>query len=141
LDSKLDEFSNFYFYYEYIIDKYIDFLSKINLSKLLENEIYIFDYITEMLVDKNSIPDKEKLEEIRNYLEGVPVNPENLENAIKNKMMEESKIMKLKNEYIIYKLNFDANSKNIDYFIYEELKINRKKYKNEKKYILPLRNI
>ena len=136
LDLKLAEFSKSYFYYKYIIDKSIDFLSNKNFSELLENDIYIFDYITEILVDKKSIAKKEQLREVINFLEGVPVNPENLENTIKNKMSERaSKIME--KEYITYKLNYDVNSKTIDYFIYEDLKIDRRNYKNEHKISYP----
>jgi len=136
LNLKLDELSQCYFYYEYIIDKFIDFLTTKNLAELLENDIYILNYITHILIDRGSIGTAKKFEEIKNFLDGESVNPENLENAIRNKMSEEqSKIME--KEYTTYKLNFDANSKTIDYFIYEDLKIDGKDYKNEYKISYP----
>lgn len=132
LELKLKELSEYYLYYSYIINKNLFYLEK-DFSKLSKNEIYIFKYISHILVDENSIENLEQLKEIKNFLDGDKVKIEELKKSIENRKKKESEQNLLNKDYISYEIDFNDNFQTIDYIIKENIKIDRKDFSQKYK--------
>ena len=126
LSGKIDEIYRYYQYYEYIIDKNLYFLKK-DISKLTKKEEYIFKFVSNILLDKRAITRTQMYEEIKNYLEGKPIDDSKILEKIIKKRNNKKQKEKLK-DYINYNLNF--NDDYIEYIINEKNFIDRKPYSN-----------
>ena len=141
LGNKIEELLKKPGLYSYIIEKSIDFFKK-DFSKLTKYEVYIFKYISYILLEKNSIKSKKGLDEIKNFIEGRKVtNINELKKAIKFKNDEEELNNELiKSDKIVYSI--DYNNDYLEYKIKEDNKIDRKLYSNQyiKRYKLDMFN-
>ena len=131
LDLKLEELCDYYSNYDYIIEKSIDFLKNTNFSKLSDNEKYLFQNLSHLLIDENSIDTIDEKEKVKELLKGECVKKEDLIKAIKERIREESKNEPILSCNIDYKIDFDEKSELIKYSIIEKSKIDRKDYSNK----------
>ena len=131
LDLKLEELCYDYSYYDYIIEKSIDFLKNTNFSKLSDNEKYLFQNLSHLLFDENSIDTINEKEKVKELLKGECVKKEDLIKAIKERNIGESKNEPILSCNIDYKIDFDEKSELIKYSIIEKSKIDRKDYSNK----------
>ena len=126
-DLKLEEIYLYYYKYDYIVDKSINYLKNfLNLP-----DMYLFNFIMHYLIDKDSIKSKQDKENIINYIEGKRINKEDLIKAIKERNLKELQNEKdsLTKNYVNFKVNFDEKNELIKLTIEENLKIDRKLYK------------
>ena len=126
-ELKLEEIYFNYSYYDYIVDKSINYLKNfLNMS-----DMYLFNYIIHYLIDKESIKNKQDKENIINYIEGERINKKDLIKAIKDRNLKELQYENdsLTNNYVNFKINFDEKNELIKLTIEENLKIDRKLYK------------
>ena len=135
IQIKLEELSNRRLLYLYIIEKNLEFLQK-DFSNLSQKEIYIFNYISFILTDPDSITVQSTEIKIKNYLEGKKIeNINELSKVIKDR--NDKELLKSNPEFknkISYNINFADDF--IEYIINEENIIDRKKYSKyfKKKY-------
>jgi len=126
-DLKLEEIYWYYSRYDYIVDKSINYLKNfLNLS-----DMYLFNFIMHYLIDKDSIKSRQDKENIINYIEGKRINKEDLIKAIKERNLKElqNENNSLIRNYVNFKVNFDEKNELIKLTIEENLKIDRKLYK------------
>ena len=132
LSKKLEEIFRRYHFYLYIIEKNLEYLTRV-FSELTKNDKYKFKFLNNILVDDNSIKKQKTYDEIKNYLEGNPVDDtKKLEKNIKERNKKESNKESeyLQNiEHIEYKLAF--NNSVIEYIINEKTKFDRKYFSRQ----------
>ncbi len=127
---KIEEIYDHYQDYLYVIEKNLEYLKK-DFSNLSKNEIYKFKYINNILLNDDTIDKKSTLDNIKNFMEGKPVeNVEDLKEVIeKRNKVEDTKLELKKTTFIEYNIGF--NSDYIEYIISEKTKIDRKDYSDK----------
>ena len=106
LINKLREIYDRYSGYLYVVEKNLEYFKK-DFSNLSKNDIYKFNYICNILLMKGAIDKKNTYEEIKNFMEGKPIdNVDDLKKAIeKNKESQSTKLP----GFIDYDINFKNN--------------------------------
>lgn len=86
IELKIEELYNEYSkFYDFIIKKNLEFLKNKDFSKLTKIDKYLFQYLSYLLTDKNSISTLKERDKIKNFLEGECVDIESLKKVIYDK--------------------------------------------------------
>ena len=86
--------------------KNLEYLKK-DFSNLSKNEIYKFKYISNILLNDDTIDKKRTLDDIKNFVEGKPIEKiEDLKAVIEKRNKAEEHGLKLKTTFIDYKIGF-----------------------------------
>ena len=102
-----------------------------DFSNLSQKDKHLFNYISFILLAKNSIENSSQVKKVQNYLEGECVNVVELENAIKNRKIKSASEDEIyKKDYIKYSIDLNKKLNTIDFIITENIKINRKPFSN-----------
>jgi len=122
LFDKINEIYDKYNLYTILIGKMLTFLQNENFNDLTENKKLYFKYISQLVLDKKSLLSKNQLDQIIDYLQGIPVNEDEIVNSLK-------KMKKFqKSNYTHYKLKYGKGSKKIKFIIKENKRINKTNY-------------
>ena len=139
LRNKIDEIflsSNLYLKF---IEEFISFAENKNFDKLTKREKFLFNYQLEILLDKESMANKDELDNIMNFLNGVKVDENEIVKAVKLSKSNNNLIYGKCNE-MIYDLNYDKISKELKFLIKEERKIFKKMHNFQKTYSYKIDN-
>jgi len=112
--------------YRFIIQKILDLLAKYNNEELKQKK-YIFQYLTNILLDSDFIKNDLQYCEIKNFIESEDVDAFELEKKIDK--IKESQFNFPKNA-IKYNINYNKKKNQIEYLIVDGTKIG-KKYLNK----------
>ena len=122
LFDKINEIYDKYNLYTILIGKMLTFLQNENFNDLTENKKLYFKYVSQLVLDKKSLLSKNQLDQIIDYLQGIPVNEDEIVNSLK-------KMKKFqKSNYTHYKLKYGKGSKKIKFIIKENKRINKTNY-------------
>ena len=105
LFDKINEIYDNYNLYTILIGKMLTFLQNENFNDLTDDKKHYFKYISQLVLDKKSLLSKNQLDQIIDYLQGIPVNEDEIINSLK-------KMKKFqKSNYTHYKLKCGKDSK------------------------------
>ena len=139
LRIKMEEIFTRFNLYTQLISRIIEFSKDKNFDNLTKNEKFLFNYQLEILLDKESILNKEELDKVLFFLDGEKANEAEIMKAVQsskiNNNLNYNKIQTME-----YELNYDKNSKELKFLIKEQRKILRKKYYFNKTYSYKIEN-
>ena len=122
LFDKINEIYDNYNLYTILIGKMLTFLQNENFNDLTDDKKHYFKYISQLVLDKKSLLSKNQLDQIIDYLQGIPVNEDEIINSLK-------KMKKFqKSNYTHYKLKCGKDSKKMKFIIKENKRINKTNY-------------
>ena len=120
LFDKIDEIYEKYFLYTTLVTKMLAFLKTENFNDLTDNKKHKFRYISQIILDRRALKNKNQLEEILNYLDGNPVKENDIINSLKNMKIDQT------SPYTNYKLKY--RKKQLKLIIKETKRINKTNY-------------
>lgn len=125
LFDKIDEIFYYFVFYENVLRDMINFLKNENFDKLDKDKIFLFNYISYIVLDKNTITSDEEYAKINNFLSGKKVKTNDLEKLFENGLTYKKKRLK----GITINIEYDKETKNLSVVKTEDRRINRKNYK------------
>ena len=133
LRNKMEEIFMRYNLYLEFIPYFLKFTEGKNFDNLTKNEKFLFNYQLEILLHKEYINNKDQLEKVMDFLNGEKFTENEIKEAIKSSKTHNnlnfSKIPAMN-----YELNYDKNSKKLNFLIKENRELFNKMYCFNKRY-------
>ena len=123
LFPKINEIYQYYQLYYNLIERMISFISIENFDDLNDDQLFFFNYISEIILDKKTLTTHSQLEKINNFLFGKVVD----ENNVISSISEMTPYIE-NTDNISFDLKFDEENHKLKFIIKENNKINRHRY-------------
>ena len=119
LFPKINEIYQYYQLYYNLIERMISFISIENFDDLNDDQLFFFNYISEIILDKKTLTTHSQLEKINNFLFGKVVD----ENNVISSISEMTPYIE-NTDNISFDLKFDEENHKLKFIIKENNKIN-----------------
>ena len=124
LFDKIEEIYDFHRYYKNILERVILLLEKEDFNNLNKDKKFMFNYLSFLILDKNSINTKNVYHKINNFLSGQQVTESDFIDLFRKGLKNDENNF----EGFEYDINYNKLNKKINFTIAENRRINRKSF-------------